>query len=342
MRTPSATGAVRSLQGNLEKMDPSWAGRMDESTPQPRRIGRWLREGFQVLFTLFLLGLAFRKVPLDELGKAFLELHPWMGAGAILLFGVLLIPLEAARFRSAGHVYREKDPPWRGWVFLYLESRKFQYLLPASMGAEGVLWYRLKQRGWRHATCGFVVFATRGWGMVGWAFTAAVALAWAPGVPAILAGLAPWMIGPWPWGTGALLGTLVLGLGPLGWARWKKLPLSPEWRRHLLAQVGFMALTLVANGLSAWLAARSAGLSIPLLSILGLLALVNFAIALPASVGGLGIQEWLVLRLGSELGLAAAPLLVFSMLLHAQRLGLTVAGAFVSHGFRKREVRGDA
>ena len=85
--------------------------------------------------------------------------------------------------------------------------------------------------------------------------------------------------------------------------------------------------------------ARSAGLPFDLLTCLGLLAWFNFAMALPISLGGLGLQEALVLRLGLPLGIPAASLLAFSALLHLMRAALAVTGGIVSAASRNREAR---
>jgi hypothetical protein len=67
---------------------------------------------------------------------------------------------------------------------------------------------------------------------------------------------------------------------------------------------------------------------------MGLLAFFNFAMVLPISLGGFGLQEALVLGLGLPLGYPAPALLAFSILLHCQRLvlSLTGLGAFLRPG----------
>ena len=50
---------------------------------------------------------------------------------------------------------------------------------------------------------------------------------------------------------------------------------------------------------------------------------------LPISLGGFGLQEALVLRLGLPLGFSASHLLVFSALLHLQRVMLALVGGLI-------------
>ena len=279
--------------------------------------------------TCLLLWLALRQVPMKGLGQAFLSADPWLAAGSVALFLAAIIPLETSRFLGAGRLLGERQPGYARWLRIYLQGRPFFYLLPAAVGSEGIVWIRLRKFHWRHASCGFTVLLTRLFGVGAWALAAGVSLAAPGGAAAILRGLPSWMGHPWPW---LGLGLLVLGmsiLAPWFMSRFRGLPMAAGRGRTLAFVACCTGASLVLSTLAAGLAASAAGTPFSFAAVAGLLALFNFAMVLPISLGGFGVQEALVLRLGLPMGYAASHLLIFSAILHFQRIMLAVAGGLV-------------
>jgi uncharacterized membrane protein YbhN (UPF0104 family) len=288
--------------------------------------GGWTSWVIRLGLTAMICWMTFRKVPLAGIWGAVHKVRPGMAALSVLLFVAGMVAVEAVRFLLAARLLEERQPSLRDWAWLYVESRPFFYLLPASVGTEGMVWRGIRAFRWRHASCGFVVLSTRVWGMGLWALGAALALALAgsrglmpPQVPAALRHPLPW----------ALLGAVVVAgcAAAPGWlGRRGHLPVRRTRWRATVAIALATAASVAMSSLTADLAAASAGTPLGLIHALGLLAIFNFVMILPVSLGGFGIQEALILQLGLTLGYSAPALLVFSFVIHGQRLVLSALG----------------
>lgn len=288
----------------------------------------------KLAFTVLLLVFAFRRVPLHDLRVAWARMHAGWAVGAIALYVPFCVLAESARLWAAGR--RVVAPPLRlrEWAAAFLASRPWFYLLPASAGADGMIWYRLRRKGWSHGGCGYAVLAVRFWGLALWALLAACTLRLAPETRDILSGAPAWLASPWLWFGGGLIALLACVAAPHWLARKEHVDLKNPTPTDPLVHLGLALLSALITGACVWMAAKSAGLPFNLGACLGLLAWLNFAMALPISLGGLGLQEALVLRLGLPLGLGAATLLAFSGLVHLMRAVLALAGGFAALGSR--------
>ncbi len=286
----------------------------------------WLFWTLKLGLTGLLLWLALRRVPLAGMREALLRVRRPLAFASTGLYALAVIPIEAARFCFAGKLLREDQPPFRRWVRIYGESRPFFFLLPASVGAEGLVWVRLRQYHWRHGSCGFVVLLTRLVGVGVWALVAALALRFPDGAGRILDQAPALLRRPSPW---AGLGLLMLGgalLAPAALRRFKGLAVGPRRAGPLAGMLAFSAASALITGLSVQAAGLAAHTPISLPAALGFMAFFNFAMVLPVSLGGSGLQEALILGLGLPMGYPAPALVAFSAVIHLQRLGLAMVG----------------
>jgi len=268
--------------------------------------------------------LAFQKVNLGSLKAAVFQIDSLQAFASILCYIVLMMAVEAGRLWSAGRMLKEHQPGFFSWVRMFSETRPFLYLLPASVGTEGMLWVRLRQSAWNHISCGFVLFLTRMVGMGMWACAAGCALSGATGIGTALP--ASMFRSPMIWWIGGITTLVASAFLPLLLEHYRGLVLRDgAMGAFLTLQVLSLGSLVLNTGLVFW-AGRAAHIPISPLTALGLLALLNFAMVLPISIGGFGLQETLVIAVGVPLGFAVPALLAFSTLIHAQRLGLILTG----------------
>lgn len=276
--------------------------------------------------TVVITWLALRKVPLGGLKGALAHLAWSWAALSLGVFVLGMTLLESARLYFAGALLREPLPRFRDWVRIYLESRPFYYILPAAVGAEGLVWLRLRQFSWRHASCGFVVLATRIWGMSAWSLVAAYALARPGGFHVVLARTPGWMQGVPFWASAGCALALASLLAPHILAGRRGIALMERRDRTIAAILLTTLGAVLVTGLAVLSASRATGTPLTLEQSLGLMAFFNFAMVLPFSLGGVGLQEALVLFLGLPLGYPPQALVAFSALIHLQRMALCGLG----------------
>jgi hypothetical protein len=278
------------------------------------------------LVTGFLLWAALHRVPMHGIRTALLLVRPWPTLLSLGFFVAGAVLVESTRFACASHLLDERQPRFRDWARFFVESRPFFYLLPASIGTEGMVWARLRQYQWHHVSCGFVVVNTRLWGFAAWAGAAAFALSEPSGAGTLLARAPAWMRAPGIWAAAAVLAAAAAAAVPAAMARWNGLAL----RRAIGLPNLAMALASSASALiisrAVVMASAAAGTPIPFHAAMGLMAIFNFAMVLPVSLAGFGLQEALVLILGHAYGYQPASLVAFSAILHLQRLALSLPG----------------
>ncbi len=294
--------------------------------PTPRAWAFWLGKA---LFSGLLCWLALRNVTLASIRDALATANlPWASL-SILTFMVGLMIFEPLRLAVAGRLPMETQPTLVRWFTVSLESRAFFYLLPAGIGQEGYLWWKLRRQGWSHGSCAFLVLVVRMTGLVFWIF----ALVWALRAPVFRGASSSLLPGalasPQLWFAGAsLLGVATLAL-PWVSARLGKVqprPFSPwPWVGLALASAG----TLLVCMLSFRFGAKAFSIPMPLDQAAGCLGLLFMAMALPVSLAGLGLQEGILLLVGKGLGIPPGPMLGFSCLLHLQRLAPALLGLVV-------------
>jgi uncharacterized membrane protein YbhN (UPF0104 family) len=288
-----------------------------------KRWGPWV---FKAGATVVITWMALRGIPLGSIRSGFTHLDlTWAGLSvAVIILG--LAPVEAARLRCAGALLAEDQPGFARWFEIFLSSRPFFYILPAAVGAEAMVWARLRQFRWDHRSCGFVVLATRIWGMSAWSLAAALALGQFPGFGPILARAPLWaqQSGFWMAAGGTLAAASILL--PVFLAGRQGVGFAPRGWKGALAIVAATLTSVLATSLSAQLASWAAGTPFTFIQSMGLLAFFNFSMVLPISLGGLGLQEALILFLGVPMGYRPEALVAFSVLLHLQRLALCGLG----------------
>jgi hypothetical protein len=289
----------------------------------------WLASFVRFALTGLLLWATLHKVPLQGIRAAIARVDPRLTTLSLLFFVAATLLVESARLTFAGLLLRERQPRCRDWLRIFAESRPFYYLLPGAAAAEGMVWVRLRQLRWRHTSCGFVVLSTRIWGVATWGLAAAYALSLPRGTVAILAQVPAWMRAPGTWAAGAALAAGIALLAPGIMARRSHLEVRSAIALPSLAMAMASAASVAIVTLAVMLAAAAAGTPLPWQSVLGLMAVFNFAMVLPISLGGFGLQEALVLRLGLAYGYSAPALVAFSAILHLQRLALSLVGLAV-------------
>ena len=290
---------------------------------QARPLLIWLAK---LLVTLFLLWLTLRKIPVHGIQAALVQVHLALAALSLGIFLCGSLFVEPARLAFASRLLAEPQPTFATWVRIFLESRPFYFVLPGSVAAEGMVWLRLRELHWRHASCAFVVLCTRIWGVGTWGLAAAYALTFPKGSGLVLAQAPSWMRSPTPWALGGFLAAASACLAPLLARRYWNLPLVTGRVGPTIAMILSSILSALIVTVGVQVASMAAGTPLPLHSALGLMALFNFAMIVPVSLGGFGLQEALILALGTGMGYPAPALVAFSALIHAQRLLLSLLG----------------
>lgn len=286
----------------------------------------WLNWGVKLGLSGLVLWLALRNIPLAGILSAVRQVEPRLALGSVLLYALGAASIESARLAFSGRLVAEPRVGYGGWLRLFMVSRPFFYFLPASAGAEGRVWLGLRRRHWRHGSCGFALLLNRSIGVGGWALAAAFALSYPGGTGLMLRQAPTWLRSPWPWGIGGGCVLAACLLAPSIHGLLRALPSPPGQGRSLLGLALTTLASILVTALAALMAAAAAGTPLTLDQALGLIAIFNFAMVLPISLGGFGLQEALVLSLGLGLGYPPAALIAFSTLLHAQRLVLSLAG----------------
>jgi hypothetical protein len=295
--------------------------------PSRSRSSRtWAVWGVKLGLSLLLLWLALRHVPLASVTEAVRAAHPaWALASlAVFLGGVTLF--DALRFSLGGGLLREAPQPLGQWAFLSLASRAFLYLLPSGMGQEGYLWVKLRNRGWKHGSCAFLVLLVRATGLAFWCFALAFALrspgfrgatAWV--LRGSLAEVAFWVAAGLALTAGSMF--LPVLLGRMGRLEGYSGSLA-AWAGLLLATAGTGFTCAAAFEFSA----RAFGISFGLAQAAGCTTILFLGMVLPISLAGFGVQEGILLMVGQGLGMPPGPLLGLSCLLHFQRFVMALAG----------------
>jgi uncharacterized membrane protein YbhN (UPF0104 family) len=286
----------------------------------------WAVWVLKIIMTGALLWVTLHKVPWAGVRASFFNVSRPLAGFSIVFFVLATTLVETTRMMFAGKVVKERQPRFRDWLRLFSESRPFFFLLPGAVATEGLIWIRLREMQWRHASCGFALGITRVWGVAGWCLAAAYALSKHNGTDAILAAAPPFLRSPALWVAGGLLASTGALLAPAIMKRFKHLPIAENPGRFNVAMAVASLLSLAIISLSVKLAAAAAGTPLPFHAAMGLMAFFNFAMVLPISVGGFGLQEGLVLLLGLSLGYPAGALIAFSALMHLQRLTLSLVG----------------
>lgn len=278
----------------------------------------------KVSFSGLLLWLCLRGIPLHSLRQALHRVDLPLACASVLLFAAAIPASESARMWAGGALLAEERLGFREWGRIFLQSRPFIYLLPSAVGAEGMIWAHLREHRWGHGSCVYLLLSTRVWGLGVWALAAGLFCALAPeaslrSLPLVARRPSLWLL----LGGCACLGSVASRWGVAAWSR---VPLAPFRSAPLLGSFG---LTLASAGISIlaglW-AARAIGLPMAPAQVMGIIALLNFALVLPISVAGVGVQEGVVLLVGGGMGFQEAHLLGFSAILHLQRLAIALAG----------------
>jgi len=286
----------------------------------------WFLWGLKACLSTLLLLWALHKVPMANLLEALRTAHPaWVLASLLVFLGGIGL-FDAFRLSASGSLVMDPSPPLGRWVLLNLTSRAFLYLLPSGVGQEGYLWLKLRNYGWKHGSCAFVVVLIRTTGLAFWCLALANALRSPAFQQSTLWVLRGNLSRPGAWaGAGALLFSVSLLLpfilGRLG--RLEGYSSSVKaWAVLLLSTVG-TAFTCAA---AFELAGRAFGISFGLAQAAGCTTLLFVGMVLPISLGGIGVQEGILLMVGKGLGMPPGAVLGLSCILHLQRLAMTLLG----------------
>lgn len=248
--------------------------------------------------------------------------------GSVVAYTVLVAVVESLRFALAARMIQAPQPGFASWVRTTLESRAFMYALPASAGSDGVVWLRLRGLGWSHSSCAYVLLFTRVLGVGVWALAGAASLSLSPPMSTLLLRAPPLLRDPMGWAGAGLLAIGAVLLTPILLPRFRQLDHAPNGLPRFLAALSLAVVSAAVNAAGVMAAAKAAHAPLSFDQALGLMAFFNFAMILPISLGGFGLQEALFLMFGSLAGFSAPAMFVCSALVHCQRLGLAATGVF--------------
>lgn len=234
-----------------------------------------------------------------------------MGLLALLTYGPVLVSIEGVRYWTEARRQGILDISCLDWCTVFLRSRPWAYLLPISVAGEAAMLLHGKQTS-RSAIRTLV--SVRLLGLFLWALWCGAASSQAAVFP-LLNHLPPPIAS----------GEFWMSLGGIGlccfliYERANKRPFP-------IVSIALALASTILVALTTKLAAAATGVNLGLLDILGFLALLNFALVLPISLGGIGVQEGILLIMNANAGIPAESLLAFSLLLHLQRIVLASIG----------------
>ncbi|HRE19033.1 MAG TPA: lysylphosphatidylglycerol synthase domain-containing protein [Rhodocyclaceae bacterium] len=248
---------------------------------------------------------------------------PLLALISLPVYALLLSAIEGARYCAEAQRQGITARGFLFWTSAFVTSRPWAFLLPMAIAAEAAMYLGGKGDGCDSRPMVRVLVSVRLIGLLVWAFLCGLSLN-----PSVATPMAMSLHAYLP---GGVVSFCIAGGGLLGFfiferTQGRRMP----WASVLLAVCSAVLLSAVA-----FLSARAMGIGLGFLAVMGFLGLLNFAMVLPISVGGLGVQEALLFQLFATSGVPAEQLLMFSILLHVQRIALALVGAAL-HLFRRR------
>lgn len=239
------------------------------------------------------------------------------GLLAILVYIPVLVSIEGVRYWTEARRQGIFGISCLNWCLTFLRSRPWAYLLPVSIAGEAAMLLHRKQTSWNIRSAIRALVSVRLLGLFIWAI-------WC-GAASNQVAIFP-LLNHFPLPIAA--DKLWVGLGGIGLSLFVIYERANH-RSFPIASIVLAAASTVLVAVTTQLAATAAGVSLGWLDILGFLALLNFALVLPVSLGGIGVQEGILLGMGANTGIPAESLLAFSLLLHLQRMVLAAIGSLL-------------
>lgn len=137
----------------------------------PASFRAWSIWALKLCLSLLFCGLTLHAVPSRELWYSLGRIELRTAGASIIVFVIGTWLFESWRLLAASRLLQEPRVEIQKWARYHLESRALFYTLPAGLGAEGYLWWKLRRDAWSHGGCGYVVLFIRLLGSAVWALT---------------------------------------------------------------------------------------------------------------------------------------------------------------------------
>lgn len=236
------------------------------------------------------------------------------GLLALLAYGPLLVGIEGTRYCIEARRQGVFGVSCLSWCATFLRSRPWAYLLPISVAGEAAMLLHGKRPSWSTYGAIRTLVSVRLLGLLLWALWCG-----ATSGQAAISSLLNHLPSP------IASGEFWLAMGGIGLCCFAVFERTRR-RSFPIASIVLALASTVLMAATTKLAAVATGVSLGFLDILGFLALLNFAMVLPVSLGGIGVQEGILLIMNANAGIPAESLMSFSLLLHLQRLVLAAIG----------------
>lgn len=268
--------------------------------------------------SLVLLYLVLQAVPFQWTTLSDGLRYPLLACAALLVYGPALAAIEGARYWCEARRQGLDEVSFLKWARIFVCSRPWAYVVPIGVAGEVAMLMTGRRDGWDPRQAFRVLLFVRLTGLLAWAIWCGVASGQAAN-SSLFAHLPYPLAQPVFW----------YGLGVVGLFFF----IGHEWLNERPAPIASIALTFGSNALGAattYLAAVATGIQMNILEILGFLGILNFALVLPVSLGGIGVQEAILFAMMKDANVPLVSLMTFSTLLHLQRLLLAAVGAVLA------------
>lgn len=277
----------------------------------------------RVLGSVLILAWALESLPGPVLLNVGYVVSPVLAVFSSLLYLAVLSCMEGWRYWVEARRQGIEAQGLAYWTRAFMRSRPWVFLLPVAIAAEAAMYLGGKSAGCKSRPMIRTLVGVRLLGLLIWVMLCGLSLD-SPAVAALLHTLPVIVSNSSVW-----LGFSILGI-VIFLAFERRQGRSMPWKSIGLALLSAVLLSGVTE-----LSAVAAGVPLSMMEVIGFLGLLNFALVLPISLGGLGIQEALLLNMCSQTGAQAEQILTLSILLHLQRIFLALIGGFMQISHRR-------
>lgn len=281
----------------------------------------------RVLGSVLILAWALESLPGPVLLNVGYVASPALAVFSSLLYLAVLSGMEGWRYWVEARRQGIEAQGLAYWTRAFMRSRPWVFLLPVAIAAEAAMYLGGKNAGCESRPMIRVLVDVRLMGLLIWALLCGLSLN-SPAATTLFQTLPVLVSNASVW-----LGFSIVGI-VIFLAFERRQGRAMPWKSVGLAFLSALLLSGVTE-----LSAVAAGVPLSMIEVIAFLAILNFALVLPISLGGLGIQEALLFHMCSQTGAHAEQILTLSILLHLQRVLLALIGGFMQISHRREAER---